>query len=541
VRLKVLLALGVLLLALAGNSTFTLLSIQRARQGVVANEAYLELQGSVDAAWKSLNDFVPALGRGTTARLDPNLPLALRMGRKHLDDAMGVIDRYLEKEPKSSWRPDFENRRRQIAALGGQLDAVASELGTAAAAVDPKARPEFESHFATLTHNLNRMRRPLRGESGQIAQRLSDDGETALSMALVLGAAWLAVAGAAFLFTLRTLRPLSMLRAHARQLGGGNYAQRTGVTTNDEIGDLAREFDAMAEAIQEREQRLIRSERLATVGRMAAHIAHEVRNPLASIGLNAELLGDEIADRGDEAKRLVASIIGEVDRLTEITETYLRFARLPRPKLERENIGAIVASVVEMSRGELAQAGVEVTVDVAPGLPDIPADEAQLRQALINLVRNAREAMSGATARRLAVSVREAAGRIAISIRDSGSGIGAADMSKIFDPFFSTKQRGTGLGLALVQQILVDHGGQIEVASPPGAGTTFTLTLPVGERSAAAGGGAVPGRPVPVAERVVQGGELEVQEGRGVRPEEQGALQGGGAGGGLARGGQGAA
>jgi two-component system, NtrC family, sensor kinase len=550
VRLKVLLALGVLLLALAGNSTFTLLSIQRARQGVVANEAYLELQGSVDAAWKSLNDFVPALGRGTTSRLDPNLPLALRMGRKHLDDALGVIDRYLEKEPKSSRRPDFENRRRQIAALGGQLDAVASELGTAAAAVDPKARPEFESHFATLTHNLNRMRRPLRGESGQIAQRLSDDGETALSMALGLGAAWLAVAGAAFLFTLRTLRPLSMLRAHARQLGGGNYAQRTGVTTNDEIGDLAREFDAMAEAIQEREQRLIRSEQLATVGRMAAHIAHEVRNPLASIGLNAELLGDEIAERGDEAKRLVASIIGEVDRLTEITETYLRFARLPRPKLERENIGAIVASVVDMSRGELAQAGVEVTVDIAPGLPDVPADEGQLRQALINLVRNAREAMSGVAPRRLEISVREFAGRIAVAVHDSGTGIGAANIGKVFDPFFSTKERGTGLGLALVQQILVDHGGQIEVASPPGAGTTFTLTLPMGEdrpRSAAAagaaggsgagGGGAVGGGPIPVAELVVKGGELEVEEGRGLRSEEEGALERGRAGGGLAGGG----
>ena len=141
-----------------------------------------------------------------------------------------------------------------------------------------------------------------------------------------------------------------MLRAHARQLAGGDYAQRTGVTSRDEIGDLAREFDAMADAIQEREQRLIRSERLATVGRMAAQIAHEVRNPLASIGLNAELLGDEIVDRGEEARRLVTSIIGEVDRLTEITETYLRFARLPRPKLEREDLGAIVTSVVAISR-----------------------------------------------------------------------------------------------------------------------------------------------------------------------------------------------
>src|SRR5215468_12413648 len=100
-RLKVLLALGVLLAAFAINATFALVSSHRTRQGVVANEAYLELQGSVDAAWKSLNDFAPALGRGTTARLDPNLPLALRMGRKNIDDALGVIDRYLEKEPSS--------------------------------------------------------------------------------------------------------------------------------------------------------------------------------------------------------------------------------------------------------------------------------------------------------------------------------------------------------------------------------------------------------------------------------------------------------
>ena len=541
-RLKVLFALVVLLLALVVNAILTTISSDRTRQGLVANEAYLELQGSVDAAWKSLNDFAPALGRGTTARLDPNLPLALRMGRKHLDDALGVIDRYLEKEPRSSRRADFENRRQQVAALGTQLDGVASELGTAAAAVDPKARPEFESHFATLTHNLNRMRRPLRGESAQIAQRLSDDGETALWMAIALGVGGLLVAGAVLLFTLASLRPLSVLRAHARQLGKGNYAQRTGVTSNDEIGDLARDFDAMADAIQEREQRLIRSERLATVGRMAAHIAHEVRNPLASIGLNAELLGDEIADRGDEARRLVTSIIGEVDRLTEITETYLRFARLPRPKLERENIGAIVASVVDMSRGELAQDGVTVNVDIAPGLPDVGADEGQLRQALLNLIRNAREAMSGAAERRLDVAVREAAGRIVIAIHDTGPGIGAANMAKIFDPFFSTKERGTGLGLALVQHIVVDHGGQIEVASPSGAGTTFTLTLPSGDGDrqtsvgAAAGGGAVGGRPLAVAERVVKSGELEVQQGRGLRAEEERSLEGSGPGGSLAGG-----
>ena len=545
-RLKILLALGVLLLAFAGNATFTLLSIHRARQGVVANEAYLELSGSVDAAWKSLNDFVPALGRGAAGRLDPNLPLALRMGRKHLDDAIGVIDRFLEKEPGSARRPDFENKRHQVSALANQLNALVVELGAAAVAVDAKARSDFESHFATMTHSLNRMRRPLRGESGQIAQQLSDDEETALSMAIVLGAAGLAVAGAALLFTLRTLRPLGMLRAHARQLGGGDYGQRIGVTSHDEIGDLAREFDAMAAAIQEREQRLIRSERLATVGRMAAQIAHEVRNPLSSIGLNAELLGDELADRGDEPRKLIASIISEVDRLTEITETYLRFARLPRPKLERESLGAIVTSVVDMARGELAQDGVALSVDVAAGLPEIAADEAQLRQALINLVRNAREAMSMSKpggGKRLEISVREQpAGQIAVRVSDSGSGIGDADISKIFDPFFSTKERGTGLGLALVHQIVVDHGGRIEVASPPGNGATFTLTFPVEVPAAGSGaGGAVGGGLAAVAEPVVEGGQLQMEQGGLLHPEDQGPLQRGGAGGGLARGGQGAA
>jgi two-component system, NtrC family, sensor kinase len=490
---KVLLALTGLLVAFAGDATFTVLTIHRARQGVLANEAYLDLQGSVDAAWKSLNDFAPSLGRNL--RLDPNLALAFRSSRKHLDDAAAAIDRYLEKEPTSFRRPDFEAKRHQVVALAGQVDGLAAEAGTAEATPRPGARPEFESHFATVVQSLNRMRRPLRGESGQIAQHLTDDEETALQMAVGLGIVGLAIAAAAFVFTARTLRPLRVLRARAREVAGGEYARRTGVTSHDEIGDLAREFDAMAAAIEEREQRLIRSERLATVGRMAAQITHEVRNPLASIGLYAELLGDEIADRGEEPKRLVTSIISEVDRLTEITETYLRFARLPQPKLEREDLGALVTGVLEFARAELSQAGIALEIEVAPGLPEIAADEAQLRQALLNLVRNAREAMSttcvsaGAPGSqgRLRVSVGSRgegeARQVFVSVADSGSGIARENLGQIFDPFFSTKARGTGLGLALVQQIVVEHGGRVDVESgaavDPRGGTRFTLSFPV--------------------------------------------------------------
>jgi len=534
---KVGLAFGVLLLAFAGNATFTVFSVRRARQGVVANEAYLELQGAVDAAWKSLNDFAPSLGRGP-ARLDPNLPLALRTARKHVDDAVGTIDRYLEKEPGSTRRVDFEVRRRQIGALGRQVDGVALELAGPAVTSDPRARSEFESHFANLVHGLNRIRQPLRGASGQIAQRLSDDEETALSLAILIGAAGLAVALGMFFFTWRTLRPLGVLRRRARQLAGGDYAQRTGVTSRDEIGDLAREFDAMADALREREQRLIRSERLATVGRMAAQIAHEVRNPLSSIGLNAELLGDELPGQADEARRLVASIIGEVDRLAEITETYLRFARLPRPKLEREDLGELVASVVDLARGELVQAGIALHVEVPPDLPEMMADEGQLRQALINLIRNAREALVGAPAKRLSIAVSVDGDRLLLRVADSGAGIAPGDVAKIFDPFFSTKAQGTGLGLALVQQIVIDHGGTIEVDSAPGTGTTFTLRFPA---RSAAGGGAVGGGAGPLAQPVVEGGELQVQRDRVAGLEDQGAFEGGGGLGALARRGEGPA
>jgi signal transduction histidine kinase len=243
---------------------------------------------------------------------------------------------------------------------------------------------------------------------------------------------------------------LRVLREHARQIAGGDYGRRTGVRSHDEIGDLAREFNSMAHAIEEREHKLIRSERLATVGRMAAHITHEIRNPLASVGLYLELLSDEIGEN-PEAGRLVKSLSNEVDRLSEITETYLRFVRLPKPKLEREDLGALASSVMEFSRGELALAHIDLDLAIASGLPEVAADESQIRQALLNLVRNAKEAMPQG-------------GRIRVEVG--------------FDPFFSTKEKGTGLGLALVQQIVSDHGGRIEVDLPPTGGTTFVILLP---------------------------------------------------------------
>jgi signal transduction histidine kinase len=209
---------------------------------------------------------------------------------------------------------------------------------------------------------------------------------------------------------------------------------------------------------------------------MAAQITHEIRNPLASLGLYVELLGDELPAEDEEARRLVASIGNEIDRLSEITETYLRFVRLPRPDLEREDLGAIATAVMEFARAELSKAGIALKLAVAAGLPDVAADENQIRQALLNLVRNAKEAMPGGG--KLRVEVSATGGQVRVAIADTGPGIAPEHLGKIFDPFFSTKEKGTGLGLALVQQILAEHGGRVEVAGPRGGGTVFTLSLP---------------------------------------------------------------
>ncbi len=156
--------------------------------------------------------------------------------------------------------------------------------------------------------------------------------------------------------------------------------------------------------------------------------------------------------------------------------------RLPKPKLEREDLGALASSVMEFSRGELSAAHIELDLAIASGLPEVAVDENQIRQALLNLVRNAREAMPHGGRIRVEVGTVDS-GWVRLAVGDSGPGISPENLGKVFDPFFSTKEKGTGLGLALVQQIVSDHGGRIEVDLPPTGGTTFAILLPPAARS----------------------------------------------------------
>jgi len=235
---------------------------------------------------------------------------------------------------------------------------------------------------------------------------------------------------------------------------------------------------------QRHEQERLRTERLAVVGAMSAKLAHEMRNPLSSVTLNIDLVRDEIeslaqagAHAPDEARGLIDAIAAEVRRIHRVLEDYLLFARLPKPQRQRVSLNEMLAQRLAFLQPEFQSSAVSLRTEMDAALPTVDADEEQLWQAMLNLIRNALEAMPQGG--RLTVRAQREAGEAVLSVSDTGKGMTAEARAKLFKPFFSTKPGGTGLGLALTQQIIGEHGGRIEWESTDGRGTTFRVRLPL--------------------------------------------------------------
>lgn len=220
-------------------------------------------------------------------------------------------------------------------------------------------------------------------------------------------------------------------------------------------------------------ERVRRNDRLAALGGMAASVAHEIRNPLASISGSAELLSS--AALGEEDKRLLAIIRRESTRLSDMVRDLLAFTRPRAPEPVRLDVGASIKQTTEAFAADPNNAGLTVVCDAEPGL-ETHVDPVQLGQVLWNLMRNAAEAMDGKGEVR--VRVRSDGDDVRIEVRDHGSGIPPDRLESIFDPFFTTKEHGTGFGLAIVHRVVLDNGGVIRVSSELGRGTTFTLVFP---------------------------------------------------------------
>lgn len=240
-----------------------------------------------------------------------------------------------------------------------------------------------------------------------------------------------------------------------------------------------------------------RRKSLAAFAQLAAHVAHEVRNPLSAIMLNAELLEEEAArcncDSAAESKALIASIRSEAERLQHLTDEYLAFSRPPRPSAASHNLNAVVDDLAHLVREEAARSGVVVETELSHDCPCAVFDPQQVKQAVLNLVRNAIQVMPGGGRLRIRTSVR-GDNRVALVVEDSGPGIPPELRCRMFEPFFTTKPTGTGLGLPLALHIIRDHGGDIEFENAAGGGARFSVLLPL----APAGEGTCACSPQPV-------------------------------------------
>ncbi len=312
----------------------------------------------------------------------------------------------------------------------------------------------------------------------------------------------------------RLAHPIRELQNHVKRLSTGERGIEIAVTTSDEIGDLAGEFNNMTRELVQREdeiqelnrslerkigertaeleektllliktrEELARAEKLAAIGELAAGVAHEINNPMAIIRGNAELLQMAVPAQTPirEEVDIIARQVGRVDK---IVGNLLKFARRERKQLATTDLNLMLDEILDQVGHQVLLTGITVTREFDPELPRIDGDPDQLRQVFTNLILNAGHAMadSGGTLTISTLGNKEA-GSCEVVVSDTGIGIPPENLEQIFNPFFTTRANGTGLGLSVSYGIVRDHGGKIDVTSEPGMGSAFRVTLSLVQR-----------------------------------------------------------
>jgi signal transduction histidine kinase len=506
VATEIFLAFAVALLAFAAVAAFGIARLHDARRDLrLLSAGYLPLTRI--AAQLEVKDWVAAraleAGGLDRAARHAYLPIA----RAHFPafvkeqiaegKAVAAAALPLAREDDARFLGEVTSRLDALASRWEEYDREANALFDALEAdegADPSAAARVKAMERGLSVDVKLLQVALESQIGdrvQAAERT--EGRTVVLIVLYSMLA-LAIGVGAALVAHRLLAPIQGLTEGVKAVAAGDLGRSVEVPrSHDELGVLAREFNAMAASLSRQRDDLRRAERLAAVGRISAQITHEIRNPLNAMGLNTELLAEELAQLPSppkEALALVAAIGREVDRLDAVAEEYLRFARPPRASLARLDLSEVLSTLLDFLAPELSAARVNVSRELAQGLPSLQADEAQLRAVFLNLLRNSREAMPrGGT---VTVRTRRVAEGVEVEVADTGGGIPAGDLTRIFEPFYSTKVRGTGLGLAFAREVVVEHGGTIRCDSLAGSGTTFTIRLPAAPDDLPGGLGAAP-------------------------------------------------
>jgi two-component system NtrC family sensor kinase len=232
------------------------------------------------------------------------------------------------------------------------------------------------------------------------------------------------------------------------------------------------------------EEWMRRMDRLTSLGQLSAGIAHEIRNPLASINFNVQFLARQL-DPDEKTRRIIGDTLTGVDRIKDLVKGMLDFCRPAPPKLKSDSIRRCLEDAVSLLESQFRKNDIRVALSLAQDAPDIVFDNQQIHQVFVNILLNAMQAMpKGGTVRvesRIEQDAKKPRRQLCVTISDSGVGIPKEDFPKIFDPFFTTKPEGTGLGLSIAHKILEQHRAVIEVKSREGQGTTFTLRFPIDE------------------------------------------------------------
>jgi two-component system NtrC family sensor kinase len=296
---------------------------------------------------------------------------------------------------------------------------------------------------------------------------------------LIAGATILLAILIAIPLALSISRPLTELARATTQVAEGDWSVRVPVTGYQEMGTLAESFNTMVETLEETQEQLVQKEKLASVGQLAAGVAHEINNPLGSVLLYADILRKEVPEDDVQRQEDLDMIINEATRCKVIVNDLLNFSRQNEILAQDTDLNALLQSLADESSKRQLYENIQVRTDLAPDLGTIQADPFQLRQVFLNLMNNAAEAMPEGGQLTLRTRRGPAAGLAKVEIQDTGMGIPEENMSKIFTPFFTTKPigKGTGLGLAIAYGIVKMHRGQIGVQSKVGQGTTFIISL----------------------------------------------------------------
>ena len=279
--------------------------------------------------------------------------------------------------------------------------------------------------------------------------------------------------------------PVRKLVQFTRRVSEGNLDGTCKVKSNDEIGDLAKAFNQMTGDLRDSRNELIRAERLATAGKMAASFAHEIRNPLSSMRMLAQMLMRKDDLSPERRKRSMAYILEEIERIDVIVKGFMDFARPAALDVAPHALNSVLEEVLNLMEANLNHHQIALEKQFSESLPAVVFDRDKLKQVFMNIVLNAMDAMpEGGTLR---ITTAREANQARVGVEDTGTGIPPDALRRLFEPFFTTKPQGTGLGLANARRILEQHGGNIQVKSSFGNGTTVSMWLPIGADSRLAG------------------------------------------------------